>query len=70
MIVNYARHKRTKEYMFLSKGEFCPGNIKEDDWVWFHPPLGHSRARYFLLVGESTRNYMERISRQRDMEMQ
>lgn len=70
MIVNYARNKKTREYIFLHKGEFCPGNVKEDDWVWFQPPLGHPRAKYFVLVGESSRNFMDRIARQRGMELQ
>lgn len=70
MIVNYARHKKTYQYMFLAKGEFCPGNIKEEDWVWYQPPLGHPRARYFILVGESNRNYTDRIARLRSMDLQ
>lgn len=65
MIVNYGRHRQTRAYIFLHKGELCPGHVHENDWVWYQPPLGHPRAQYFLLIGESSRNHLDRLIRLR-----
>jgi hypothetical protein len=63
MVVNYARNRITHQYIFLERGEFAPLNIDENQWVWYDFPLGHPRARYFTLVGESATNRTERLRR-------